>query len=230
MENYLVLYRPGLGGSWLGWFINTHKNFAQYPLYEKTKGLGKTIDIGCDGIDWIIDQSDEYTTEQSYESFEENRIKAHKTRTVNHTHTKDSVKVLNIHDLSLRNPDGTAYVDNAALVKVTSEIKPRKIIIPILKDHLMDAFSSRWTTLMTCNNSPEIINDKVKWTQWVDYLMKENPYHNQPYAEVYYCDIGKLISDGGEEYTLLCEAIGEKPNDDAREQLDWYKDIILQFL
>mgnify|MGYP000648554573 CR=1 FL=1 len=203
MNNYLVLYRPGFGGTWLGWFINSHKNFAQYPFYKKARIRGVTTDVGCDGIDWIIEE-DFYTT------FVENRKKSHTRYATNLSHTKDCVKVLNNHELSVTKND---IIDQELLNVVCTEIKPNKIIVPILNNHLVDEFIRRWN---------------IK-TSWVDYLIKEQPYHNQPYADVYYCDIGKLISDDGEEYALLCEAIGEEPNDNAREQLDWYKNIILQF-
>jgi len=56
MKNYLVLYVPGMCGSWLAWLINQHKNFPQYDLGHNhwTNDLGetKTLDFGCFGADW----------------------------------------------------------------------------------------------------------------------------------------------------------------------------------
>jgi|TARA_B110000037_G_C16955258_1_gene438578 hypothetical protein len=223
MDNFLVLYRPGLGGTWLSHFINSHKNFAQYPLYTKARKRGVTTDVGCNGIDWNIEE-DFYTT------FVENRKNAHTRYAKNLSHKKDCVKVLNNHGLSIEIGNRHDIVNLELLHKVCEEIKPNKIIVPVLKEHLLDEFILRWKAFEQWHYEAMSVSDwRKEWSNWIYYLMNEKPYHDQPYAEVYYCDIGKLISDDGEEYILLCEAIGEETNDNAREQLDWYKDIILRF-
>jgi hypothetical protein len=239
MNNYVVLYKFGMGGTWLGWFINSHENFAQYDVEIRDRGVDLTVDVACEGLDWWINtpgvsswQELEYPfkptwwiNEDDSEAFRINRIMVTEEYTTNYKHTKDCIRVLPNHDLTEFNE-----VNPLVLNEVVDEIKPTKIIVPILKDYLFNEFSDRWIYFQKCKNDGyEPVDERKEWTHWVDYLIKEQPYHNQPYAEVYYCDIGKLISDDGEEYALLCEAIGEEPNDNAREQLDWYKNIILQF-
>ena len=58
MKNYLVLYTPGMCGSWLTWLINQHKNFPHYfknlKKYENDMGQSTILDVGCDGADWYI--------------------------------------------------------------------------------------------------------------------------------------------------------------------------------
>jgi len=58
MKNYLVLYTPGMCGSWLTWLINQHKNFPHYEMNHKNYlnniGQSTILDVGCDGADWYI--------------------------------------------------------------------------------------------------------------------------------------------------------------------------------
>mgnify|MGYP001224475153 CR=1 FL=1 len=58
MKNYLVLYTPGMCGSWLTWLINQHKNFPRYFMnhkkYVNDMGQSTILDVGCDGADWYI--------------------------------------------------------------------------------------------------------------------------------------------------------------------------------
>ena len=56
MKNYLVLYTPGMCGTWLSWLINQHKNFPHYKLEHKNYindlGETKSLDVGCFGADF----------------------------------------------------------------------------------------------------------------------------------------------------------------------------------
>ena len=58
MQNYLILYTPGMCGTWLTWLINQHKNFPQYKLknikYINDKEEANLLDVRCFGADWYI--------------------------------------------------------------------------------------------------------------------------------------------------------------------------------
>ena len=58
MKNYLILYVPGMCGTWLTWLIGQHANFPQYRKKNKNyindKKETKPLDIGCFGTDYFI--------------------------------------------------------------------------------------------------------------------------------------------------------------------------------
>tara|TARA_B110000285_G_scaffold127216_1_gene143347 strand:- start:66 stop:890 length:825 start_codon:yes stop_codon:yes gene_type:complete len=58
MKNYLILYVPGMCGTWLTWLIGKHANFPQYRKKNKNyindKKETKPLDIGCFGSDYYI--------------------------------------------------------------------------------------------------------------------------------------------------------------------------------
>jgi len=57
-DNYLVLYIPGMCGTWLNWLVNQHDNFPQYnvslKLYKNDLEERIPLDVGCLGADWYI--------------------------------------------------------------------------------------------------------------------------------------------------------------------------------
>jgi hypothetical protein len=58
MKNYLILYNPGMCGTWLTWLIGQHANFPHYKKKNKNyindKKETKPLDIGCFGADYYI--------------------------------------------------------------------------------------------------------------------------------------------------------------------------------
>lgn len=258
MENYLVLYSPGLCGTFLTWLINQHNNFPLYKSYEKkyTNDLDEvfTLDIACPGSDWYINKhtskdSDYYLDiDQNGErewvnsiltnvdanfykeslltwSFEENRRIRPIDEINNESFTKDCVKTTPNH--SLVNDDhvssGMDYVDKELFKRVTDDMQPEKIIVPIYNSS-DETLVKRWAYFRQYHKKDD--TDFVYWiriwNEWSDYIVKDNPYGNN----VHYVDIEKLTLGDNDEYLKLCEAIGETPIDNIQEDITAYRKIL----
>jgi hypothetical protein len=252
MKKYLVLYTPGLCGTFLTWLINQHNNFPLYHgnMKKYTNDLDevKTLDIACSGGDWFINKhiskdSDYYMDiDQNGErewvntnldkgeslliwSFEENRRIRPIDERNNESFTKDCVKINPNHNLV--NDDhvslGMDYVDKELFKRVTDDMQPEKIIVPIYNSS-DETLVKRWAIFRQyhkkdCDNFAYWIRI---WNEWSDYLVQDNPYGNN----VHYVDIEKLTSGDNDEYLKLCEAIDETPIDNIQEDITAYRNIL----
>jgi hypothetical protein len=86
MKNYLVLYNPGMCGTWLTWLISQHKNFPQYnhkvKEYINDKKETKLLDWDCYGSDWytykyISKDSDYYLKNNPSDAVKSSEILSH---------------------------------------------------------------------------------------------------------------------------------------------------------
>jgi hypothetical protein len=244
MKNYLVLYTPGLCGTWLTWLINQHKNFPQYKLKDKNyindKEETKPLDVGCFGSDWYTyqhiskdsdyytrnyssDKDNEFTKEFLNYTFEENRRIRPMDERNNESFTKDCVKILPNHGCFRDNHlEKFETINQKLLKKITDDMQPEKIIVPIFNSE-NDTLIKRWRIWLGYHhkNSGEY-SAFWDWNEWSDYLVQDNPYGNN----VHYVDIEKLTSGDNDEYLKLCEAIDETPIDNIQEDITAYRNIL----
>jgi hypothetical protein len=258
MKNYLVLYNPGLCGTFLTWLITQHKNFPLYNgnMKKYTNDLDeiKTLDIACSGGDWYINKhiskdSDYYMDiDQNGErewvnsnldkgeslliwSFEENRRIRPIGERNNISFTKDCVKINPNHNLV--NDDhvslGIDYVDKELFKRVTDDMQPEKIIVPIFNSS-DETLVKRWIMYRVYHNKfvmyedikDELLHWQKNWHEWSDYVVQDKPYGEN----VHYVDIEKLTTGDNDEYLKLCEAIDETPIDNIQEDITAYRNIL----
>lgn len=269
MKNYLLLYSGGLCGTWLTWLINQHANFPQYSKSNKNyindKKEQTPIDIGCYGADYYIynhlqaddnriitepGRSAKLVAEYNL-SFEENRLvrPSHNFRGYNDSFTKDCIKVIPYHDLTIEGWLGIRKVNEELLKTIVDEVQPEKIILPIYNP-LNDVLFKRWLMLQFLWKSGEdnnaaltygkipysIVNSEKleKWHlrhsndqrwSWINqskWIVENNPYGNN----IHYVDIEKLLWDGDDEYLKLCGAINETPKDNIQEIITSYRNML----
>jgi len=251
MKNYLVLYNPGLCGTWLTWLINQHKNFPQYRLKDKNyindKEETKPLDVCCFGSDWytyqhISKDSDYYLN--NYHSnlddefgkrstlnytFEENRRIRPMCERFNESFTKDCVKILPNHGCfrDYHRLEKFNTINQKLLKKITDDMQPEKIIVPVFNSE-NDTLIKRWVIYLDNNHKlkllifDELVYWEKNWNEWSDYVIQDNPYGNN----VHYVDIEKLTSGDNDEYLKLCEAIDETPIDNIQEDITAYRNIL----
>ena len=249
---HLVLYTPGLCGTWLTWLINQHKNFPQYKLKDKNyindKKETKPLDVGCFGSDWhtyqhISKDSDYYTRNYSSDkdneftkeflnyTFEENRRIRPMDERNNESFTKDCVKILPNHGCFRDNHlEKFETINQKLLKKITDDMQPEKIIVPIFNSENDFTLIKRWIIYLDHHWGPPRIHKNCDyfaywiriWNEWSDYLVQDNPYGNN----VHYVDIEKLTSGDNDEYLKLCEAIDETPIDNIQEDITAYRNIL----
>ena len=245
MKKYLVLYTPGLCGTFLTWLINQHNNFPLYHgnMKKYTNDLDevKTLDIACSGGDWFInkhiskdsdyytrnyssDKDNEFTKEFLNYTFEENRRIRPMDERNNESFTKDCVKILPNHGCFRDNHlEKFETINQKLLKKITDDMQPEKIIVPIYNSS-DETLVKRWAIFRQyhkkdCDNFAYWIRI---WNEWSDYLVQDNPYGNN----VHYVGIEKLTSGDNDEYLKLCEAIDETPIDNIQEDITAYRNIL----
>lgn len=250
-ENYLVLYNPGMCGTWLVWLINQHNNFPQYWVtyknYINDKKETKPLDVSCSGADWYTyqyiskDSNDfqyyatDVSTSQDLEeffsyTFEENRrIRPMGVRN-NKSFIKDCVKIIPSHGCfndSLRQDKSENNINKELLKNVVDDMQPKKIIVPVFNSS-DDTLIKRWVIYTKYHHDvqdyiDELVYWQKNWNEWSDWVLQDNPYGNN----VHYVDIEKLTSGDNDEYLKLCEAINETPIDNIQEDITAYRNIIL---
>jgi len=247
MENYLVLYNPGMCGTWLVWFINQHNNFSQYLAeyknYINDKKETKPLDVGCYDADWYthrhISKDSHYYSNANLDNiisekslnytFEENRRFLPMEKRNNKSFTKDCVKILSNHGCfhdSLRQ-DNFDIINQKLLKNIVDEIQPAKIIVPVFNSE-NDTLIKRWIIYLDWHQKlrtsifDELVYWKKNWNEWSDYVIQDNPYGNN----VHYVDIEKLTSGDNDEYLKLCEALDEQPIPNIQEEIASYRDIL----
>ena len=188
-------------------------------------------------------------------SFEENRLirPSHNHRGYNDSFTKDCIKVIPHHDLTIDSKEGLGIrkVDEKLLKTIVDEVQPEKIILPIYNP-LNDVLFKRWTMLQFLWKSREydnaalthgeisysIVNSEklerwhllysndrqLVWINQSKWIVENNPYGNN----VHYVDIEKLLWDGDDEYLKLCCAINETPKDNIQEIITSYRNMLLE--
>lgn len=247
MKNYLVLYNPGLCGTWLTWLINQHKNFPQYLLkyknYINDKEETKTLDVGCFGSDWYTYQHiskdshyylDNYHWNLDDESalnytFEENRRIRPMYERNNESFTKDCVKILPNHGCSNDSKweDKLETVNKELLKNITDDMQSEKIIVPVFNSS-NDILIKRWIIYLAYHNKlkqnyiDELSYWRKKWSESSDWIIQDNSYGNN----VHYVDIEKLTSGDNDEYLKLCEALDEQPIPNIQEEITSYRNIL----
>ena len=140
---------------------------------------------------------------------------------------KDCVKINPNHNLV--NDDhvslGMDYVDKELFKRVTDDMQPEKIIVPIYNSS-DETLVKRWIIYLYYHNKhyavDDLVNGQKSWHEWSDYVIQDNPYGNN----VHYVDIEKLTSGDNDEYLKLCEAIDETPIDNIQEDITAYRNIL----
>ena len=238
-NNYLVLYQGGLGGTWLTWLINQHANFPQYPMSISIGGL----DIICDGAGWNI-ESDGYSKK---ETFKQSRIRSYKKN----VGTKDCIKLLPHHSLrdwknisvfgpdinwikdksmhnwlkialSSANPDQYCVIDTELRDFVFSQMNPKAVIYPIVKEEMRTEFIDRWLKLGISSyvRKSDIADG---WKAWDDFVQHAKPYGDN----VHEIDMGKLLSGDIWQYYKLCNVIEEEPLPNINELIADYRTLFV---
>ena len=254
MRNYLVLYNPGMCGTWLTWLVNQHNNFPQYELTPKeyTNDLGETkaLDFGCLDADWYtykhlskdsfylkrktkdFEESGENVENFLTWSFEENRRRLG-IRPIgennNKSFTKDCVKILSNHGCfhdSLRQ-DNFDIINQKLLKNIVDEMQPAKIIVPVFNSE-NDTLIKRWIIYLDWHQKlrTSIFDELVYWKKnWNEW--SDYVIQDNPYGNnVHYVDIEKLTSGDNDEYLKLCEALDEQPIPNIQEEIASYRDIL----
>ena len=231
MENYLVLYSPGMCGSWLTWLINQHKNFSQYPFQWKYTEAGDKLDLGCFGADWYHDD----------ETFAESRSNWQDELDMiprNEKRTKDAIKIVPNHCCQTELVYFDGKIDETLLEKVMDEVNPKSILIPVAKTHLKNEILNRWMAWRKENvpvdkvfNASDRLSESMRiftynkknpmgawkqlwWNKTFPWL-KENAWRYGDNSHT--IDIGKIIMNVESEYLKLCAIIDEEPLKNIKE-------------
>jgi len=217
-ENHLVLYQAGHSGTYLVWLINQHKNFSQYECQWKYTEQGHRLDLGCYGADWDY-ENETFSESRTCWQGEDGAILNPDREPRNKNRTKDAIKLIPNHCCQL-DSGRTGTIDLRLLKKVTEQVQPKSIILPVITDnslYLRDELLNRWIAYCENHNKPEIDRDvwKGMWFKKQFPWLEENVHRYGDNSHT--INIGKIIMDVKSEYLKLCEIIDEEPLKNIKE-------------
>lgn len=214
MQAIAVPFIAGLHGTWLIWFINEHKNFVKYTLFDRTIDYATPLsssgitDYGIgpgwwhmqnipDDYDTLVDRPDEIEQCQTWAEF----VDEDRDNWLNPDATKIAVKFFPHH--AFNDQEHRAHL-------VFKDCNANSAVIPYVDTVFHDELEARWDILvkpMLGDNMDDI--DARKELKWVEDIIP-----------VHWVDIGKLLTKDRQEYNKLLSFIGEEPLDDWELKCD----------
>jgi hypothetical protein len=233
-QNYICLYKPGLAGTWLTWFVNQHKDFPRYK-YQQLKTHGVITDLSCNGATWCFTKDTEDGSQDEPMTFDDYIKNWTEPESNNYCATHNCIKVLPDHDLSWEH-------ESDVLSEITS--RANGFLYPYIKRDakLLPFFANRWLFMWEemyqgCSNG-KVIDENVVMNMMAKSAHDIRDANSRirtvtGYKTCHGVDIDALLLCDQYEYNKLIAYINQPPIDnwehlvnDYRQQFicrDWKK-------